>query len=376
MTNHPDMLVIGGGVIGLTTAYLLAQEGARVELIDKGEFGQEASWAGAGIIPPGNPARAETDYDRLRAESSAMFASLSADLRERTGIDNGYRVCGGVQFLSREDEYLVAAWRHEGIAHHRMTPADLAGLEPGLAADAPGGAYHLPATAQVRNPRHVRALVKACEGAGVALRPNCPVWGFKRERGRIAAALTLAGDRAAGAYLIAGGAWSDGLLESFGLSPGIRPVRGQIVLLAPPAPLFRNILEVGKCYLVPREDGRVLAGSTEEDVGFDKRTTSYAVAELIAFACSLVPALADAHVERCWAGLRPGSPDGMPFLGPIPGCPNGFLAAGHFRCGIQLSPGTARVMADWIRGRPPSLPVEAFRPDRRPGEPARAAFRS
>jgi glycine oxidase len=128
--------------------------------------------------------------------------------------------------------------------------------------------------------------------------------------------------------------------------------------------LFRHIVTFGARYLVPRPDGCVLAGSTEENAGFDKRTTAAAVAGLLALAARLVPGLADAPVERCWAGLRPGSPDGMPFLGPVPGLDNLFVAAGHFRSGIQLAPATGVVMTDLLLERPPSLPIDAFRPDR------------
>jgi glycine oxidase len=121
---------------------------------------------------------------------------------------------------------------------------------------------------------------------------------------------------------------------------------------------------LGKRYLVPRPDGRVLVGSTEEDVGFDKRTTAGAIRDLLDFAIAVVPALAAAPLERSWAGLRPGSPDGLPFLGPVPGVENLYVAAGHFRAGIQLSPGTALVMRDLILGRTPAVPVESFRLDR------------
>src|ERR1700737_781036 len=114
MPAHPDVLIIGGGVIGLTTAYFLSREGVAVEVIDKGDFGQEASWAGAGILPPGNPARARTPFDQLRAHSAALYPRLSEELRERTGIDNGYVRCGGLEFFGGEDEAAAQVWRDEG----------------------------------------------------------------------------------------------------------------------------------------------------------------------------------------------------------------------------------------------------------------------
>jgi glycine oxidase len=149
-----------------------------------------------------------------------------------------------------------------------------------------------------------------------------------------------------------------------------------MVLFRPSAPVLERVVCFEKRYLVPRQDGRILVGSTEEpEAGFEKRTTESGVAGLIEFAAAVVPALAGAQVEKTWAGLRPGSPDGMPFLGRIPGWDNGFVAAGHHRAGIQLSPATGRLMTDLILGRAPALPVEAFRPDRPPGRPVPAAFR-
>ena len=141
-------------------------------------------------------------------------------------------------------------------------------------------------------------------------------------------------------------------------------MRGQIVLLNTNVEAERPLLLCGKRYLVFRGDGRVLIGSTQEDVGFDTRTTAEAVAGLIAFATSLVPALSHAAVERCWAGLRPGSPDGLPFLGPVPGCENVFVGAGHFRAGLQLSPASGLVLAQLLLDRTPLVPLEAFRLDR------------
>jgi glycine oxidase len=377
MSASPDVLVIGGGVIGLSCAYFLAREGKRVTILERGEPGREASWAGAGIIPPGNPSGARQPYDRLRAESSAMFGPMSEQLRELTGVDNGYRVCGGIEFLDPQDEPIVTAWRVEGIECHRLSRTIRMSLEPAVINPGNVAAFQLPQLAQVRNPRYVAALVVACRRVGVSLLANTRVKDLDCRQGRVAGVRLQSGESlSAGQFLVAGGAWSDDLLAPIGYRPGIRPIRGQIVLLKLPAPLFGHVLSYGKQYLVPRDDGRVLVGSTEEDVGFEKQTTAAAVEGLIALARSFVPKLSDAAVEQCWAGLRPGSPDGMPFLGRIPGCDNAFVASGHFRAGIQLSPITARLMTDLMLGRTPSMPVEAFRPDRDTSVPVQPAFRS
>jgi glycine oxidase len=375
MSERPEVLIVGGGVIGLTTAYFLARERVSVEVVDKGNFGQEASWAGAGILPPGNPDRARSPYDQLRAQSAVLYPTLSAELRDRTGMDNGYVRCGGLEFIGTDDAGAVRAWHEEGIAFEVVDRKALARLEPTVVPGS-GKVYHLPDMAQLRNPWHVKALLAACGSLGVQLRSGCPVHGFEVQGERIRALRTGLGRLEADRFLLATGAWTDTLLEQVGWRPGIHPVRGQIALLETTGPLFRRIVLHEARYLVPRPDGRVLVGSTEEHAGFDKRTTAGAIGELLAFAFALVPDLAGAHLERCWAGLRPGSPDGLPFLGPVPGFVNLFVAAGHFRAGIQLSPATGLVLKELLLDQPRTVALEPFRLDRNPAPPARLAFRS
>src|SRR5262245_22007362 len=363
MSGTPDVLIVGGGVIGLTTAYYLGRAGARVVVLDQGEPGREASWAGAGIIPPGNPERAADPLARLRAVSAAAFPGLTDELREATGLDNGYRRCGGIEFFAAADDAPADAGRDEGVTFEALAPEALRALEPAVG-QVPPAAFHLPGTAQLRNPWHVRALAAACEGLGVRIRPHEPVVGFGLRHGRVVAAVPPNKPRAAGQFLVTAGAWTDRVLAPAGRRLGVRPVRGQIVLYHADRPLFRPVLEVGKRYLVPRDDGRILVGSTEEDVGFDKSTTVDAIAGLKRFACQTVPALAEVAVETTWAGLRPASRDGVPLLGPVPDVGNLFVAAGHFRAGIQLSPATGMAMADLLLGRSPVVDLGPFTPGR------------
>jgi glycine oxidase len=375
MEKHPDILILGGGVIGLSTAWFLAEAGVCVTLVDKGDFGQQASWAGAGILTPSHLEHARSAYERLHARSFAMFPDLSRTLREQTGIDNGYCVCGGLELFASADDVSSDEWRGEGAAFQELSGEELHRRQPDISAGVKR-AYYIPEMAQLRNPRHLKALQAVCAARGVQLRPNCSVHGLVRHGGRIEAVETDQGRLAAGRYLIATGAWSDSLLEPLGWRPGIRPVRGQIALLNTGTPGMRPLLLRGKHYLVPRGDGRVLVGSTEENAGFDARPTAAAIADLLERATSLVPKLAQAAIERCWAGLRPGSPDGKPFLGAVPGMDNLFVAAGHYRSGIQLSPATALVMKEVLLGEEPTIPLEDFRLDRPLGASAQTAFRS
>jgi glycine oxidase len=185
-------------------------------------------------------------------------------------------------------------------------------------------------------------------------------WAKKRVAGVVTKAAVLHADR----FLISTGAWTDPMLEPVGWKLGIRPVRGQIALLNTGEKLFHKILLQGKRYLVPRADGQILVGATEEHVGFDKRTTAWAISDLLSFAMRLVPSLANAPLERCWAGLRPGSPDGLPFIGRVPDYDNLYVAAGHFRAGIQWSPVTGLIVKELLLNQNLTMPIEPFRLDR------------
>jgi glycine oxidase len=367
MSRPRDIVVIGGGIIGLTAAIRLREEGATVAVFDRADFGREASWAGAGILPPGNPERAATPIDRLRALGAAEFPVLSAQLRESTGIDNGYRVNGGIEYLSTDDEYAIEIWSKERISFERVDAARYANTT----------AYHLPDMAQVRNPRHLKALIAEARNRGINLFPQSGIEAWHRPAGRVAGIELANGDRvAANQFLVAAGPWSERLLAPLDCRLGIHPVRGQMLLLNTPHDVGPTRI-AGKRYLVPRGDGRVLVGSTEEpEAGFAKQTTPSGMADLRSFATELVPELADATLETSWAGLRPGSPDGLPYLGVVPGHANVFVAAGHARAGVQLSPGTAQFVADLMFDRPTAIPRDAFALDRQPIVPARPAFRS
>src|SRR5262245_32823405 len=365
-----DVIIIGGGVIGLTLACDLAAEGVAAAVLDQGAMGQESSWAGAGILPPGNPEGAETPEARLRAASHVLWPGLSALLREETGIDNGFRRCGGLEVqLAGERNALddeTAAWRREGVAVEPLTRESLRQHETEISRSVTA-VYRLPELGQVRNPRHLKALLALAARRGVTLLPGMPVSRFERESEKIVSVETVAGPLRAGQFVIAGGAWSGRLLAEAGCPALVRPLRGQIVLLAcQPAPI-RHVVNVGPRYLVPRDDGRILVGSTEEVAGFDKQTTAEGVGGLLEFGTSLVPALARASFERAWAGLRPQSADGLPCIGRCPRADNLFAATGHFRAGLQLSPITARVMTELLLGRQTTVPLAPYSPERKCG---------
>jgi len=362
-----DVILIGGGVIGLSIACELAGEGLSVVVLEQGQMGQESSWAGAGILPPGNSRMARSPEARLRAASHELWPALSARLREETGIDNGFCRAGGLEVRiggtssALDDE--IALWRSEGVAVQPFDGREVRQVEKELCAEI-ASAYRLPEMGQVRNPRHLKALVALALKRGVSLLPGVVVHGFDRQRERVVAVDTSGGKFSARQFVVSSGAWSARLLKDVGSPAQVRPMRGQIVLLAmQPSPLV-HVVNVGPRYLVPRGDGRILVGATEEVAGFDKRTTAGGVGGLVEFALELVPALANATFERSWAGLRPQSADGLPYLGRVSQFDNLFVATGHFRAGLQLSPATALVMSQLLLGREPVVPLAPYAADR------------
>jgi glycine oxidase len=365
-----DVLIIGGGVIGLSLAWDLAKHGCSVHVIDKSLIGREASWAGAGILPAATYSIDQHPLDQLRGLASELHPQWAAELKSLTGIDTGFWRCGGLHLARFPGEAAsLAAWaglaRHEGIRVEPVSVGELHETEPGLLSRSQHSVlttqYLVPDESQLRNPWHLRALRRACELAGVKITPDAEVTDFTVNDGKLTALQTTSGPLAAHRYCFTSGAWTGQLLQRLGIHLGILPIRGQIVLFRCDEPPITHIINEGSRYLVPRQDGRLIAGSTEEEVGFDKRTTAEAIAELTQFAIDLVPALAHAEIENTWAGLRPASFDGLPYLGRLTNIHNAFIASGHFRNGLFLSPATAIVMSQLLRDQSPRIDLTPFR---------------
>ena len=363
-----DTLLIGGGVIGLSLAYELVQRGQRVCILDRSAVGRATSWAAAGIFPPASTTSTDP-VERFCDFSNRLHEQWATQLRADTGIDTGYRQCGAV-YVARNDALALelrasaAMARSRGIRFEELSDREVSNLEPALRTADLCAAFLAPDESQLRSPRHLKALEAACAKRGVQMITDAEVTDFVLDGGQIRGVRTLAGVFQAERYCLTSGAWTAALTSPLGLNLILKPIRGQIVLLKLPRPPLTRIINEGPCYLVPRDDGRVLVGSTMEDVGFDTNTTSAAIDELICFAKSLSPALSDAVVEARWAGLRPGSADGNPYLGQVPGLSNAFVAAGHMRGGLHLSTGTAVVMAALLCGERPELDLAPFRVDR------------
>ena len=376
-----EILIVGGGVVGLSLAWELARRGARCHVLDQGEIGRGASWAGAGLVPP--PHRAPDLNDptcMLRARSAALYPEWSARLRDETGIDNGFRVSGGldVALNPREEpalQSMTGRWRKQGIRYEVVDDVRAAELEPALTRDF-CRAYYLPERAQIRNPWHLHALQAACRQLGVAFSPRAGVRELRVQGGRVTGVTTTDGTISADSVTITAGAWSEGLLSPLGVAMPTRPVKGQMLLLDPGRKLLGRIIEHEKCYLVPRDEGLVLAGATEEHVGFEDTLTDDARGYLWAEAISMVPALAHSQIINHWCGFRPGSRDSRPYLGAVPGYTGLYVATGHQRAGLSLSPATAECMADLLTGQQPRISIEGYRLDREPAPRRDEAVRS
>jgi glycine oxidase len=255
----------------------------------------------------------------------------------------------------------------------------VAACEPALAAAVRHGAvlagYALPDETQIRPPRHLEALERSCLRRGVVITEGATVREIAVRAGRVeglvaeveGACETLR----AGAYVLAAGAWSGALARTLGVTIETRPIRGQIVQLRMAEPRLVRVVNRGLDYLVPREDGTLLAGSTLEDVGFDASTDAAALARIVELARELLGDLVATTPEKSWAGLRPGTVDGLPTIGAALACDNAFVAAGHFRAGLHQSTGTAVLIADLVEGRPPTIDVAAFAPLRESRPPTK-----
>jgi len=367
MSRTYDVLVIGGGAIGLAAAFRLAGAQRSVVVLDAGELGKEASWAGGGILSPIHPWAYPTPLTDLVARSTELYPELARELEALTGVSIELRRTGLLRLaLDAEDEKdleRAAAFRRErALAFER--PGEPRALGAAIAPDARGALYE-PEIAQVRNPRLLKALILGCVKRGVELAPGEPVLELLRSGDRVTGVRTARRTLAAAETVLAAGAWSGELARPLGLELGVAPVRGQMLLVEGlPGVLDAVVLGAGGRYLIPRADGRILVGSTLEHVGFDRRPTLEGIQSLLAAALRLAPGLARGSLARAWAGLRPATPDRLPYIGRPAGVRGLVVATGHYRNGLVLTPVTARLVEDLVLGRAPLAPLEPFLPGR------------
>ena len=366
-----DVVIVGGGVIGLTIARALAKRGARdVVLIEKEHPGLEASWAAAGILGPQAEADEIDDFFQLACASRDLYPAFADSLKEETGMDVELDKTGTLYLAFTADEERELRQRYEwqtseDLPVEWLSRGEARRLEPSVSRKA-RCALRFPNDWQVENRRLIEALVVANGKLGVRLITECEVKALRAEDGRVTGVESSSGSISAPVVVLAAGAWTS-LIQSTGTPlPKIKiePVRGQMLCYETQPPIAQHVLYSPLGYLAPRRDGRVLAGSTEEFVGFDKDVTIDGVGEIMAIAVEIAPALDDSPLVDSWSGLRPCAQDGLPVLGPHEEVEGLLYATAHFRNGILLAPITGELIADIVTGVPTSPLFDAFSPNR------------
>lgn len=347
-------VVVGGGIIGLLAAWYLIKAGKTVVVVDQGSIGGESSWAGGGILLPLYPDRYPALASLVR-ESEREYVSIVRDLVSLSGIDPQL-IFSGLLILDHDETVLPSSAWPQGIS---LTYDQVIRLEPEVALERGRGAICYPA-AQVRNPRLLSALRSVLSSKGVTFREACEVRGFDISGNSLVGIQVPDGIIKAHSCIVAAGAWTGKLMKSVGLSLPIKPMRGQMISFVAQPGLISHIIVRGYRYLVPRADGRILAGSTVEDVGFDKRTTMIARDALRQAAIELVPALAEYPIECHWAGLRPGSPDDTPFIGEHPTISGLFVCSGHHRNGFATAPASSRLVVELLLRRSTTIAASPY----------------
>lgn len=357
-----NVVVVGGGVIGSAIAYHLQKAGAVVTLLERGEIGGEASSAAAGMLIAPIEDAGNRAFDNLRCASLDMYPALLDEVQRLSRIDVEYKVPGMLRTARTEAmarELKRIAQKHD---LDWVEGAALRSLEPALDPDLLGAAFAAK-DADLNPGLLTKALAKSAEKLGAKVRKQTMLTGFLRRGRCVEGVSTNLGDiRAVDAVVLAAGPWTEPL--SMRLSAWLQtpPMRGQ--MLSYKSKAIRHAIWGEDGYLIPKPRGQVFAGATIEDVGFRKTTTARALAGLQRMATALVPALATATVASAWAGLRPGSPDGLPVIGRLPGKDNVYVATGHFRNGVLLAPITGTLVADLVLTGRADRRLKPFSPER------------
>jgi glycine oxidase len=367
----PDLLVVGGGAIGCSIAYHAALAGLKVTLLERDRVASGASGAAAGMLAPISESHGDGPLLRAGLASLSEFPALVDSLLELTGIDAELERGGLLQVSLSDAETAVLRSRTEvcgDCALEWLSADEVAELEPHLGRELQGAARSS-LEAHVYSPKLVAALAAGAKSLGATIEEGVEVLGLRLDRGRFSALQTRAGERAAGCVVIASGAWAVRSAKWLREPIPVRPVKGQILSLLPRSGTLGHIVWGAGGYLVPKRAGSVVVGATVEEVGFDRRVTSRGVTDLLRTALRLMPALADAQFKHAWAGLRPGTPDCLPIIGPASSVAGVFIATGHYRNGVLLSPWTGRVVAELVVDRTEMNSVErellnAFSPGR------------
>jgi glycine oxidase len=374
MAKSYDVVIVGGGIIGTSCALALAEEGMSVVVLDRQEPGREASWAAAGMLSPAPHLAGDEGLVPLASESLRLYPNFIHAIESVSQKTANYSRKGAIEVFfgvdgPAERDRSVESCRRLGLHAEAISATEARHREPAIASTARAATF-FPAEESVEPRALFDAALEAARARGVEIRPHCTVHSLAIERDGCAGVMMQDERLAAGIVVVAAGCFSRQIFPENSywgrrLAPFVptRPVRGQLLALLPLDTRLDCPVRSARGYLVPRSSGTIIAGSTIEEAGFDKRTTIEGLQKIRKTAVELVPDLAGAEIIESWCGLRPGTPDGLPILGPVD-IEGIILATGHFRNGILLAPVTARLVKDWVTGKAPSLPVEAYSPHR------------
>jgi glycine oxidase len=359
-----DAAIAGGGVIGGAIALELARAGLSVAVFDRQQLGQEASWASAGILSPAPESPGMVTMVPLGKASLALYPEFIAQVEEISGKNTGFRPRGTLEALFSHDtkaelSTIIALHHGLGLRAEPLRAEDARELEPALSEDVEAAVLR-PDEASVDNRLLTDAILEAAQRSGVEIFPANVAKGIWREGNRCAG-LILQNEKVEAKWtIIAAGSFS-AAIEGVAPYAPVRPAKGQMVALRADDSKIERVLWSEHIYLVPRNDGRIVAGATVEYAGFDKRTTAGGIEKILSGAIELAPGLANARMEETWAGLRPDSPDHLPILGAtdVDGL---LMATGHFRSGILLTPITARLIREWITEQRVSVDWDRYSP--------------
>jgi len=343
-------LIVGGGIIGMMTAYMLRNKGADVTLLERHDTGQESTWAGGGILSPLYPWRYPDSITQLTRRSQQLYPELIQQLHELTNID-AELVQSGMLVIAPDEEQAAQDWAAKYNADIiPVSGQQIETLEERFEPTVPSALW-MPQIGQVRNPRIAKALRAALEKSGVQVLTEQAVLGITQDNARVTSVKTAEHSYSADHVILCAGAWTADLIAQFSdAMPIIEPVRGQMLLFKGPPDTLKRITLWEDRYAIPRKDGRVLFGSTLEYTGFIKQTTAEAKAELHAEILRRYPVVEHLELEQHWAGLRPGSPAGVPYITRHPEFDNLYLHAGHFRNGLVMAPASAELLVGMLEG--------------------------
>jgi glycine oxidase len=355
MNKIYDVAIIGGGIIGNSIAHFLSERGCQVAVIEKGKIASEASSAAAGLLG----VQAEWDeYDplfELARKSRKMFPELAERLRNKTGIDIGYEEKGIYRIAQSDDavERLlhIMKWQQQtGEESYFLEGAELKNREPYLSSSITGAVYY-PADGHVIAPELARAFAHSAAISGADLYEQTEVIEIQMEQNRVTGVVTSEGIVASNKVIIASGAWSTKLLRYFNESWGTYPVKGEIVSVRSYKPLLSIPIFEDGFYIVPKRGGRYIIGATVKQNTYNKAVYTESIQYLMERAIHLLPELKEAEWETAWAGLRPQSNHGVPYMGEHPNMQGLYACTGHYRNGILLSPIAGEYMANLIEGK-------------------------